>query len=101
MNAQQVTDGMLKRPSCKVLNERALYKEVGDITRKQKVMVKLPKLIRDMITFRLKRYGKRECQIQGDLTAVGDATHLIGTFATLMKEYSQCQPEPNRKELKD
>lgn len=55
MNAQQVTDGMLKRPSCKVLNERALYKEVGDITRKQKVMVKLPKLIREMITFRLKR----------------------------------------------
>lgn len=78
MNPQQVTDGMLKRPSFKVLNERALYKEVGDITRKQKVMVKLPELIRDMITFRLKR--KRECQIQGDLTAVGDATHLIGTL---------------------
>lgn len=55
MNPQQVTDGMLKRPSFKVLNERTLYKEVGDITRKQKVMVKLPELIRDMITFRLKR----------------------------------------------
>lgn len=37
----------------RVLNERALYKEVGDITRKQKVMVKPSELIRDMITFRL------------------------------------------------
>ena len=53
MNPQQITDGMLKRH--KVLNEGALYKEVGGITRKQKVMVKLPELIRDMITFRLKR----------------------------------------------
>ena len=55
MNPQQVTDDMLKRRSCKVLNERALYKDVGGITRKQKVIVKLPDLIRDMITFRLKR----------------------------------------------
>ena len=36
MNPQQITDGMLKRH--KVPNEGALCKEVGGITRKQKVM---------------------------------------------------------------
>ena len=65
MNPQRVTDDMLKRRSCKVLNERALDKDVGGIIRKQKVMVKLPELIRDMITFRLKRKGKRDCQDPG------------------------------------
>ena len=101
MNPQQITDGMLKRRSCKVLNERALYKEVGGITRKQKWWWSSQNWSETWLLLDLRGKGKEIARSQGDLTAVGDATHLIGTFATLMKEYSQCQREPNRKELKD
>ena len=62
-----------------MLNERAVYKDVDGITRKQKVMVKHPEIIREsLLLLGLRGKGKRDCQGPGRLTAVGDS-HLPGS----------------------